>query len=905
VRRFLVRAVRRPSDEGGYTLIELLIAVVLLAMITGALGTSFVTAINASQTNTQRVRESADAQLVAAFLVRDAQAAGGSDPVTGTTDPTLGVSLTDAASCTGTGDLVARFKWVDRSSSGARARVVTYYYDAAATQLVRHSCTDGVEQPIVTLGNHIGASPAPSATCHPAAACPGLPETIDVTISERNEPQNAPTPYTYTLSAQVRPDDVTTGPNDTTASTIPLLLLAGGSSGCPAGGNGSNSALAVSGQGGGSSEIRIFGTAMITGYSPNCDSVNFQGSVDYLASGGTSVLAPGSCEGTACSQFSVPIADPFTSLTPPSATCTGGPNPAPVGGVYPAGTYPRALTISGTATFASGNFVFCNGLNVSGTVTSANGGVLLYFAGGSLSVTGTMNVTARTSGAYAGIAVWQAAGNDTTLEICCNNNVAAHFDGVVYVPSALVLLHNGNISMRALIAFAVRWEAGGNGGTTIGDAPPPPVISSPSTLASGTKNVPYASVTFGATGGAGMNTWSATGLPNGLSLDATSGVLAGTPTQSGTFTVHVTVEDVFGDTAQRTYTLVVNPPLTISAPVTSTLPSWTVGRPYSTTISATGGTGTYQWSQTGLPTGLSIDADSGVISGTPTATTTTVVTVTVTDGSSNTARNYSLTINPAPSITTTALPNASQSVSYSTTLAGSGGTGSDAWSAPGRPGWLNLNSSTGVLSGTPSATGTFTFAVTLTDDAGATATTAFTLAVFPKLTISTPATLPAWSRGIAYPSTTVSATGGTGSYTWSATGLPAGMTISPSTGAISGTPSATCNCTVVVTVRDGASPPATATKSYALTINAPPAITTTATSFKKNKNLDVTLAATGGTPQLTWSMSGAPAWVTLNSATGRLTGDAPNAAATYTFTVTVTDAVGATHSVTYTITVTN
>jgi uncharacterized protein (TIGR03437 family) len=86
------------------------------------------------------------------------------------------------------------------------------------------------------------------------------------------------------------------------------------------------------------------------------------------------------------------------------------------------------------------------------------------------------------------------------------------------------------------------------------------------------------------------------------------------------------------------------------------------------------------------------------------------------------------------------------------------------------------------------------------------------------LSITGPATIPSASVGTAYTNTTVTAAGGSTVYTWSATGLPSGMTINSATGTISGTPtlSTAGSYTVVVTVNDGST---TATKSYPLTVS--------------------------------------------------------------------------------------
>jgi hypothetical protein len=368
----------------------------------------------------------------------------------------------------------------------------------------------------------------------------------------------------------------------------------------------------------------------------------------------------------------------------------------------------------------------------------------------------------------------------------------------------------------------------------------------------------------------------------------------------------VSLVDSLGDTASKTYTLTINPALAISGP--ASLPSRTVNRPYpSTAVTATGGTGAIAWSATGLPAGLGINAGTGVISGTPTAAgTTTGIIVTATDTTGATAtRAYSVTINAAPSIMTNSLPNGTTTVAYSATLAGSGGTTPYTWSATGLPAGLAISTG-GVISGTPTAAGNFSVSVTLTDASGATAVKPLSISVSQVLLITGPATLPAWTVNRGYPvgaTTTVAASGGTAAYTWSATGLPAGLTINSGTGAITGLPTAAGTFTVVVTVKDSAAQQATTTKTYTLVINAAPAITTTNTSFKSNKSLNFTLAATGGTAPLTWSMSGAPAWISLVPSTGVLSGNPPGKG-TFVFTVTVTDSSGAAASTTFTVTVT-
>ena len=150
---------------------------------------------------------------------------------------------------------------------------------------------------------------------------------------------------------------------------------------------------------------------------------------------------------------------------------------------------------------------------------------------------------------------------------------------------------------------------------------------------------------------------------------------------------------------------------------------------------------------------------------------------------------------PAPlSVTTASLPNGAPGTAYSATLAATGGTTPYTWSlASGAlPAGLSLNSSTGVISGTPTIAGTSSFSVQATDSTSPThqtATAALSIVVaVPALSVTT-TSLPAAVTGATY-SATLAASGGTTPYTWSiASGaLPAGLSLASSTGVISGTP---------------------------------------------------------------------------------------------------------------------
>jgi hypothetical protein len=165
------------------------------------------------------------------------------------------------------------------------------------------------------------------------------------------------------------------------------------------------------------------------------------------------------------------------------------------------------------------------------------------------------------------------------------------------------------------------------------------------------------------------------------------------------------------------------------AVTTTTLPNATVGTPYSATLAATGGTPPYTWSDPGLPAGLTLNASTGAITGTPTTAGTSTFTVTVTDSVGGTATaSLSLTVSPKSAtpldVTTERLPHCHIGKPYSVTLAATGGTPPYTWSTSDPsdlPPGITL-SSTGTLSGTDSTQrGKFHFTVTVTDSVGATA----------------------------------------------------------------------------------------------------------------------------------------------------------------------------------------
>jgi hypothetical protein len=119
-----------------------------------------------------------------------------------------------------------------------------------------------------------------------------------------------------------------------------------------------------------------------------------------------------------------------------------------------------------------------------------------------------------------------------------------------------------------------------------------------------------------ATGGKAGYTWAATGLPAGVSIDAASGAIAGTPSSPGSYPVKLTVTDALGFTDSLDVTLDVAPKLAVSTPV---LRAAKIGRAFGVHLAASGGVAPLSWSivRGQLPAGIHFSKRTGSFSGTP------------------------------------------------------------------------------------------------------------------------------------------------------------------------------------------------------------------------------------------------------------------------------------------------
>jgi len=294
--------------------------------------------------------------------------------------------------------------------------------------------------------------------------------------------------------------------------------------------------------------------------------------------------------------------------------------------------------------------------------------------------------------------------------------------------------------------------------------------------------------------GAAPYSWALLNGPAGLSVNS-SGVITGTPTQSGAFAVSIV--DSKGDVVGSACSFLVIAP----APSLATCASITAVQGVAiapTQLSATGGAGpTYTFTATGLTgTGLTLSS-SGVLSGTPTASGTIAYYVTVKDGKGNAGspQQCSITVAPAPSANCVAITATKGAAIAPVALTGTGGAGGPyTFTATGLPTGLSISSG-GTISGTPTVGGTFSYTVTITDKAGNKGTLNCSVTVTtptpptpPPLTVTCPGANTA-SVGSGY-SSSVTASGGAPPYTYSvgSGALPPGLTLNSSAGTITGTP---------------------------------------------------------------------------------------------------------------------
>jgi hypothetical protein len=583
----------------------------------------------------------------------------------------------------------------------------------------------------------------------------------------------------------------------------------------------------------------------------------------------------------------------------------------------------------------AGTFAFTANVADSGTATAQTASADLTVTvnpAAAITFAGTVPATATYKVAYTGSAA--ASGGAGTLTYTATGlpgwlAVSSTTGAITGTPTAAGTF---NFTVTAADAFG---DSASQAYTLVVSYPPVTITPASGSLPFGYTGTAYSSQTLTVTGGSGAGyTWTITGLSDGLTSSASgaTATISGTPTAAQKISFTASVTDGAGNiSSANSYTIQVYDPLTLPTANPSTLPSVaTVNVAYTGTVAASGGSGNYSWAVTGLSDGLTSSTSGATltISGTPTSTGTISITATVTDTTTSKTAGpitYAIAASNAltlPQTNPSTLPSAATvNVAYSGTVVASGGSGNYSWTVTGASDGLtsSISGATLTIGGTPTATGAVTFNATVTDTTTnkSVGPIQYTITAYNALVV-TPASLPTGYPGTAYPATLFAATGGSGTYTkwtWAATNgtaLPSGLSLSQTTGAISGTPVNTGTSSVesdfTVTVTDSAAE--TSSANFTLTIQATLAISTPSAmpTGVKGAPYSVPFHATGGTGSYTWTLTGASdaanlanLGLTFNNSSGLLSGTPSAVGGPVIFTVQVSDG---THTVSGTFSVT-
>lgn len=363
-----------------------------------------------------------------------------------------------------------------------------------------------------------------------------------------------------------------------------------------------------------------------------------------------------------------------------------------------------------------------------------------------------------------------------------------------------------------------------------------------------------------------------------------------------------------GTSADATVSLTVTRPVLTVMPASGNLTAATVGSAWSKSLTVSGGTSPWTWSASALPAGITLDTSAGTLSGTPSAAGSYSFQVTATDANGVTgSASYTLVVGAAsPQASDSTASVAANSSSNPITLSLSGGTAT-AISIVSPPAHGSLAVSGVTVSFTPATgyAGSDSFTYTATNSSGTSASARVSLTVTPVLLTLSPGSgaLPAATAGSSW-SQTLTASGGSMPYSFSATPLPAGVTLNPATGVLTGTPFVPGSYSFQVTATDSLSNSGTASYSLAVSAAAPTSLQLQPASGalpegKAGQAYSQALSVTGGTAPYRWQLSGAlPRGLSFTD--GQLTG-APQVSGRSTFSVLVTDATGSSLQAGYTL----
>ncbi|HEY4359216.1 MAG TPA: MBG domain-containing protein [Acidobacteriaceae bacterium] len=565
----------------------------------------------------------------------------------------------------------------------------------------------------------------------------------------------------------------------------------------------------------------------------------------------------------------------------------------------------KAGALGGGILISGGTFTL-NGSTVSGNSAVEAAG--MFVSGGTVTVNNsTLSGNTSTGGGGGAIGISNTGGSTTLNQVTLTGNTASGGAGVTVFQGA-VTLNNSTVAGNSASVGAGILTTSGSTANVNGSI----VTDAVTNLGTYTPTNTVTTGSFTALGNYGGPTQTMLPLPG-------SAGICSVPTSS--ITPAIATNQNYTDQRGATHSAAYCTSTQLDAGAVQT--NYSMGNTFTTQPPSVIGSGTVigpnpavtvTENGTGVSgAAVSMTAATGTVSGTASATSDTAGLATfnnliVSGGAAGDTLVATLSLNsaatPAATLSLTSATFNSMLVSAPATLTGqvgvaysqgvvaSNGTSPYGYQSTGGPlpAGLTLDPSSGSISGTPTAGGSFPITVTATDNTSLTAVVNFTLIISPATVTVAPAALPTLTVG-STPTLSFTASGGTAPYTYSlgATTLPAGLTMDPSTGIVSGTPTTagSYNFTVTATDSSTGTGPYVGTTTYTSSVNTGTATVTftvgTLSQTYTGSPLSVTATTVPAGLTLTYS------YVGTGATTYGPTATAPTNAGTYNATATVND----------------